>query len=302
MAARSVPWLAACPCERQLFHTSIDDVHFKPNFRVTTQSVAAFVLLAAGACQGDSAGGARQASAAPSAKGAASNGDVVIAAPGTPYRAVTVSAPGSISGTISIKTAPPALPPVSTGADSATCGAAMTDESVQSQGGGVANAVVWLEGVRAGKALGLERRLELESDHCKLVPRVQAAVVGSAVNIIGHDNLRQHLRFTAAGDSAPRATILLGGGEQVIPTDLPFRAPGMVAITDKDRAWTRGYLAVFDHPYFAVTGANGAFTIDGVPAGSYTLHAWHERTGVASQKVDVAANGAVKVTLALEPR
>jgi hypothetical protein len=162
--------------------------------------------------------------------------------------------------------------------------------------------VVWLDGVRTGKPPGLERRLELESDHCRLSPRVQAAVVGSAVNILGHDDFRQHLQFTAAGDSAPRATILLGGGEQVIPTDLPFRSTGMVTVSDREHPWTRAFLAVFDHPYFAVTSANGSFTIDGVPPGSYTLRAWHERTGSTEQKVEVGANGVVKLTLTLEAK
>ncbi len=36
------------------------------------------------------------------------------------------------------------------------------------------------------------------------------------------------------------------------------------------------YWAAFDHPYFAVTDADGKFVISGVPAGKYTLVAWHE--------------------------
>ncbi|MEO7455060.1 MAG: carboxypeptidase-like regulatory domain-containing protein [Gemmatimonadaceae bacterium] len=281
---------------------SNDDVHFQPTTISTRRISALIALLATAACQGDAAGSdARPAgSAAKGARTGASNGDVVIAAPTAPYRVAAVSAPGTVSGTISLKGTPPALPAFPTGKEAATCGASMADESVQSQGGGLGNVVVWLEGVRAGKPIGLERRLELESDHCKLVPRVQAAVVGSSVNILGHDDYRQHLAFSAAGDSAARATILLGGGEQVIPTDLPFRAPGMVSVSDKDHAWTRAYLAVFDHPYFAVSTANGTYSIDGVPPGSYTLHAWHERTGTTQQKVEVGANGSVKVPLTLE--
>ena len=61
--------------------------------------------------------------------------------------------------------------------------------------------MVWLDDVRRGKPLPLERRLELEVDHCRLAPRVQGAVVGSAVNVIGHDAFRQHLRFLAGGEA-----------------------------------------------------------------------------------------------------
>ncbi len=258
-------------------------------------------LLVALACDGDASGdGTRKASALPApSRAALANGDIVIAKPTTPYTVAAVATPGSVSGTVTLKHPLEVLPPIATGAAGAACGASIADESVSVQGGGLAGVVVWLEGARSGKAPGAERRVELESDHCKLVPRVQAAMVGSAVNIIGHDELRQHLRFVAAGDSTPRALILLGGGEQVIPTELPFTAPGMVSVRDAEHPWTRAYLAVFDHPYFAVTGNGGAFTIDGVPPGKYKLNAWHERTGVSVQDVDVGANGATKVAISL---
>ena len=263
----------------------------------------ACALLVASACKGDAAGDAprRTVASKPGVTSAEAPGDVIIIAPPTAtYQAVAVSAPATVSGTVTLKTALQPGAPTPTGSAGPQCGATIADESVLVQGGGIANAVVWLDGVRIGKALGAERRLELESDHCKLVPRVQAAAVGSAVNIVGHDGLRQHLRFTAGGETTPRAAILLGGGEQVIPTELPFKAPGLVAVRDADHPWTRAYLAVFDHPYHAVTTAGGAFTIDGVPPGKYTLRVWHERTGATAQAVEVAANGAVKVAVVLE--
>lgn len=54
---------------------------------------------------------------------------------------------------------------------------------------------------------------------------------------------------------------------------------------------------VFDHPFFAVTDDKGAFSIPNVPAGAYTLRAWHEDAGVRSQEVVVAENGNVRVNL-----
>jgi hypothetical protein len=77
------------------------------------------------------------------------------------------------------------LPAVETGDASAACGPSIPDGSVTMQGGGLTGVVVWLDGARSGKAPPIERRVELESDHCRLIPRVQAALKGSAVNIIG---------------------------------------------------------------------------------------------------------------------
>lgn len=228
------------------------------------------------------------------------SGPVVIARPKEGYKPAAVPAAGSVSGTVTLASPLEPAEPIATGRDSAVCGKAIPDSSVQRKGTGLGNVIVWIEGVRTGKALPLERRLELESDHCMLTPRVQAAVTGSAVNVIGHDDFRQHLRFLSAGDSAARASVLLGKDEQVIPTELPAKTTGLVIIRDADHAWPRAFLAVFDHPYFAVTPSDGTFRIDGVPPGTYTLAAWHERTGRTEQKVTVGASGAVKVDLALK--
>ncbi len=233
---------------------------------------------------------------------AEAGGDVMIKAITGTYRAEPVANPGSVSGTVSVKNVPPAVAPISTGSFSTICGATAQDESIQLSGNQLGGAVVWLDGIRAGKPFPDERRLELETDQCKLHPRVQGALTGSAVNIIGHDDFRQHLRFIASGDAAPRAAVLLGGGEQVIPTELPFTKPGLVLVRDPGHAWTRAYLAVFDHPYFAVTAPNGTFKIDGVPPGKYTLHVWHERAGETDQTVDVGAAGDAKVAIQLNAK
>jgi hypothetical protein len=230
-----------------------------------------------------------------------SGGEVVIAPPDAPYRVAAVPSPGKVTGTVSLKSPLTLLPPVSTGRDSALCGPAIADSSLQQKGGtGLGNVVVWIEGVRAGRPLPIERRLELESADCMLTPRVQGAVIGSAVNVIGHDEFRQHLRFIAGGDTAARTVVLLGRDEQVIPTNLPFKSPGMVIIHDTDHPWPRAYIAVFDHPYFAITARDGSFSIDGLPPGKYTLATWHERTGKHEQPVEVTAKGTTSVKIEID--
>jgi hypothetical protein len=57
-----------------------------------------------------------------------------------------------------------------------------------------------------------------------------------------------------------------------------------------------GAIAVFDHAYFAVSGNDGSFSIDALPAGTYVIEAWHETLGVQEQSVTVPAGGTAEVS------
>src|ERR1700680_494905 len=54
--------------------------------------------------------------------------------------------------------------------------------------------------------------------------------------------------------------------------------------------WMRGYIAVFKHPFFAVTGKDGGFDLSNLPPGTYTIKAWHEKLGTSTQSVTIGAN------------
>jgi plastocyanin len=54
--------------------------------------------------------------------------------------------------------------------------------------------------------------------------------------------------------------------------------------------WMRGYVAVFKHPFFAVTGKDGGFTLNNLPPGTYTIQAWHEKFGTMTQKITIEGN------------
>jgi len=60
-------------------------------------------------------------------------------------------------------------------------------------------------------------------------------------------------------------------------------------------------VVVAGHAYYAVTGADGRFSLAGVPAGTRTLEFWHERLGAQKKQVTVPASGELKVDLTLPP-
>jgi plastocyanin len=64
--------------------------------------------------------------------------------------------------------------------------------------------------------------------------------------------------------------------------------------------WMKGYIAVFKHPYFTVSGKDGNFDIKDLPPGSYTLQAWHEKFGTLTKKITVGPEGAEGLELAFK--
>lgn len=268
------------------------------------------VLLAAACARGES----RPVDSA-GVRTAAAGHEVVAVSPDLPdpgirptrpaYRAVAVVGGGTVSGTVTLDGPAPADSGIAVepALVRACRRARVPDPPVEVQGGGVADAVVWLEGVGAGKPMPAARRYEVALDGCRLTPRVVAAAAGGTLNVHGLDPMASQLVFARGGAGGEAGRVLLrtamSAPGQVVPDQAVLAEPGLVEARGERPGWLRGWVLVFDQPYFAATGAGGAFTLADVPPGRYTLVAWHPRLGRVTQPVTVAAGQSVGATVTL---
>ena len=130
---------------------------------------------------------------------------------------------------------------------------------------------------------------------------MQGTIVGSTVNVFNDDHALHTLVFLDAmsGDTLQRMPFFNEG--QVVASETLAKRPGIVEVHCLQHPWTRGYIAVFDDPYFAVTEADGGFKIDSLPPGTYTVNVWHEGMKHAlAQRVTIGAGGSAKLDLAIK--
>ncbi|HEU4631262.1 MAG TPA: carboxypeptidase regulatory-like domain-containing protein [Gemmatimonadaceae bacterium] len=247
----------------------------------------ALCALGAG-CSSDEAGGTVLADAR---QGAPRPEPAVIATPAAPYREIEVRDGGRVAGTVQVAGRLPRDTTVHPTMDVRVCGRSFVDRTYTHSGDRLGGAVVWLEDIRAGRALPMRRRFEVTNDDCQLEPRVQAVLAGGTLNVRSADAVVHRTRVLRQRTGEILARYEQNDAGEVIPDDDVLATPGLLELRSEVHPWTRGYIAVFDHPYFAVTAANGQFTFTDVPPGTYTLAAWHERYGRIERQVTVTAGG-----------
>ena len=219
------------------------------------------------------------------ARQARAEADAATRPPPPPY-VVVEGAGGRISGIVVIDGEAPGDTIVRPTSNQRVCGQTLLDVTIQRSGNRLGGVVVWLDDARQGKRLPLERRYVVTNENCRLVPRVQAALVGGTLNVRSADPVVHRTRIARASGEVLRIVQHDDAG-QVVPVQGLFEEPGWLRLSSDVHPWTVGWIAVFDHPYFDVTARDGAFSFDSVPPGKYILAARHERLGEVRTEVIV---------------
>jgi len=173
----------------------------------------------------------------------------------------------------------------------------LTEETVVTDGAGrLANVVVYLENAPAtGPASGLPA-VVLDQVDCRYVPHVVALQTGQTLHVTTSDPTLHNVHGTSIENPAFNFALVAKGQAR----DLAFEAPESFPVRCDVHPWMKAYVRVFSHPWFAVTDKSGAFRIANVPAGTYTLVAWHEKYGTVRTSVTVGTGGAADASLAFQ--
>ncbi len=199
---------------------------------------------------------------------------------------------GSVEGQFILDGAIPALDPLVVKGDKAAkdpevCAVAgVPNESlvVNSENNGIANICLYLRkapsSIHPDLASSAEDEVEFDQKGCLFLPHVIIVRTDQKVRLVNSDAIQHNVR-TSPFANDPKNLILPPNDKVGTTIDMPqpeLRTPP-VKVSCDIHAWMTGYWMVTDHPYVAVTDADGKFTIKNLPAGKHTFRVWHETAG-----------------------
>lgn len=198
----------------------------------------------------------------------------------------------TVAGTVTYSGKTPKRKAIKVTQDVAVCGKkAIFDESlVVGKGRGLANAVVAIEGVDGASAA--KRDVLLDQRECVFKPHVLAATRGSKLVVQNSDPILN----TPHAYMGRRTLFNVAQPFEGMKYAYKLKKAGVIRLACDVHDWESAYVLVFDHPYFAVTGADGSFRITDLPAGTYTARVWHEKLGEKTAEVTVTS-GTAELTL-----
>jgi len=221
------------------------------------------------------------------------------------YKVISVSDGGTISGTIKWSGPAPHELEFPVTKDPQICepdGKKMVslERLIIGPEDGVANTIVYLKNISAGKALVLpEQRRHLDQRHCRYVPHILLVPVSASLEMQSSDATLHTIHM----DGAATYNLPFPFPNQVSARTMS--TPGLVNLRcNGGHVWMNAEMMVVRHPYYAVTDESGRFEFTDVPPGTYEIEAWHEGWGLAGkeQAYDVLTERSVQRPVFTEPK
>ncbi len=211
----------------------------------------------------------------------------------------TIAEAATITGTVVYEGKPPRMRPLPVEAD-AKCAdlhkdaPLMTEWLLLGEGQTVANAFVQVvSGLPEGKSYPVpDGPAEFTQKDCRYAPHVLALREGQTLRILNPDKMQHNVHAMAKVNREFNKAMAKTHTEI---THIFEKAEPFFKIKCDVHSWMEAYCVVIDHPFFAVTGEDGAFAIEGLQAGEYEIEAWHEVLGTRRATVTVSEGKDVSV-------
>jgi hypothetical protein len=213
------------------------------------------------------------------------------------YFKVDPTTAGTISGAVQYAGPKPARKPIDMSGDPACAeahhGKAYDESLLISPKGGLANAFVYIKSGLEGKSFETPSTpAVLDQRGCWFTPRVLGVQTNQPLQISNSDPVTHNVHPVAQLNREWNHS--QGSGEP--PITRRFARPEvMVPVKCNIHSWMHCYIGVLDHPYFAVSGADGTFAIRNIPPGDYVLAAWHQTLGTQELQVTITPSGQQQV-------
>ena len=193
------------------------------------------------------------------------------------YESIPFINGGSIEGVVEYRgAAVPNDPLLTLTSDTSYCGKTLPAKSYLIKDGKIKNVVVYIEKIKAGKAISGEP-VAVVSLKCEFVPHVAVGFKGNKIIMKTEDPIFHTFDVHASiGGKELYHVALPEKGSSVTKT---LTQAGLLRVSCYAHPWQRAYVYIFDHPYAVVTDEEGRFVIKDIPPGTYTLVAWHEELG-----------------------
>ena len=197
----------------------------------------------------------------------------------------------TVTGTIHFAGTPPRNPTIDM-TEEPSCQAKYSNPPVDSQyvvsNGGLGNVFVYVKsGLPAGATYAPPATAAvIDQQGCLYHPRIFGVLVGQKIEIKNSDPLLHNIKAVPKENRG----FNISQPTQGMTTTRTFSTPEvMVPLQCNVHGWMHADVGVLTHPFFATSSPDGKFTIKGLPAGTYTIEAWHEKLGTQTGTVTVGA-------------
>lgn len=219
------------------------------------------------------------------------------------YEATDVKDGGAIVGTVRFEGKIPKRRKLKiTGADK-PCHAKPipNDDLVVSKDGKIRWAVVSIKRIDQGKSFPQadpENPVVLDQRGCRFHPHVVVVPQERPLKILNSDGILHNVHLFAKKNE-PFNRSMPG---RVKELNVTFDRSERIRVGCDVHKWMGSWIVVAKHPYYAVTGKDGAFRMENVPAGAYTVQVWHEKLGKQEQEVTVSPGADAEIEFVLKKK